>query len=108
MFYTGYTANLEVRMTSHQAGKVASTRHRLPLKLIYIEGCLNQQDATRREKYLKSGSDYVDVHAWYFTPDTFATIVNELHEADVSPFLVERIYPTLFQTLEFWVVLKKS
>ena len=56
MFYTGYTANLEERITFHQAGKVASTRHRLPLKLIYIEGCLNQQDATRREKYLKSGS----------------------------------------------------
>ena len=58
-------------------------------------------------EYLKSGTEYLDVHAWFFTPDTFTSIVNELHEADVSPFVVERIYPTLFQTLEFWVVLKR-
>lgn len=55
-FYTGYTANLENRLTEHQSGRVTSTKHRLPLKLIYFEGCLNQQDATRREKYLKSGN----------------------------------------------------
>ena len=30
-----------------------STKNRLPLELIYFEGCLNQQDATHREKYLK-------------------------------------------------------
>lgn len=33
-----------------------STKLRRPLKLIYYEACLNQQDATRREKYLKSGN----------------------------------------------------
>ena len=43
-------------MHEHLSGKVKSTSHRLPLLLIYWEGCLNQQDATRREKYLKSGS----------------------------------------------------
>lgn len=37
-------------------GKVNSTKNRLPLKLVYFEGCINQQDATRREKYLKSGN----------------------------------------------------
>jgi putative endonuclease len=55
-FYTGYTKNLEQRMMQHQSGLVQSTKNRQPLKLIYWEGCLNQQDATRREKYLKSGS----------------------------------------------------
>jgi putative endonuclease len=31
------------------------------MKLIYWEGCINQQDATRREKYLKSawGKRYI-------------------------------------------------
>jgi len=33
---------------------VKSTKDRKPLELIYFEGCLNQQDATHREKYLKT------------------------------------------------------
>ncbi len=56
MFYTGYTNNLKARLLEHQDAKVFSTKNRLPVVLIYFEGCLNQQDATRREKYLKSGS----------------------------------------------------
>ena len=52
-FYTGYTNNLKLRFERHQKGLVESTRDRRPLKLIYYEACLNQQDATHREKYLK-------------------------------------------------------
>ncbi len=55
-FYTGYTNNLEKRVGEHNNGEVYSTKMRRPLKLIYFEGCMNQQDATRREKYLKSGN----------------------------------------------------
>ena len=55
-FYTGYTNNIQPRIKSHNSGKVMSTKYRIPLKLINWEGCLNQQDATRREKYLKSGN----------------------------------------------------
>ncbi|MGB2867607.1 MAG: GIY-YIG nuclease family protein [Bacteroidota bacterium] len=53
-FYTGYTQNLQNRIALHNAGKVSSTRNRAPFVLVYWEGCLNQQDATKREKYLKS------------------------------------------------------
>ena len=52
--YTGYTKNLTGRFEQHQKGLVNSTKDRLPFKLIYFEGCLNQQDATHREKYLKT------------------------------------------------------
>ena len=52
--YTGYTSNLPLRIEAHHAGKVPSTKHRRPLKLIYFEGCLNQADAVKREKYLKT------------------------------------------------------
>ena len=52
--YTGYTKNLKLRLQQHNSGKVESTKYRLPLALIYFEGCLNQQDATHREKYLKT------------------------------------------------------
>ena len=54
--YTGYTSDLKSRMKCHEDGLVTSTKHRRPLHLLYFEGCLNQQDATRREKYLKSGN----------------------------------------------------
>ena len=52
--YTGYTKNLKLRFEEHQKGRVDSTKERRPLKLIYYEACLNQQDATHREKYLKT------------------------------------------------------
>ena len=50
-FYTGYTDNLKERLELHNSGKVASTKYRLPVELIYYEVCLDQQDATHREKY---------------------------------------------------------
>jgi predicted GIY-YIG superfamily endonuclease len=34
---------------------VASAKNRRPFRLIYFEACLNEQDATAREKYLKTG-----------------------------------------------------
>lgn len=60
-WYTGYTANLRNRLNEHNNGRVKSTKNRRPVKLIYFEGCLNQQDATHREKYLKStyGKRYI-------------------------------------------------
>jgi putative endonuclease len=51
--YKGYTKNLKLRLELHKQGRVDSTRNKGPFKLIYFEGCLNQQDATHREKYLK-------------------------------------------------------
>ena len=53
-FYTGYTKNLKLRFELHNKGLVESTKNRRPLKLVYYEACLNQQDATKREKYLKT------------------------------------------------------
>jgi len=52
--YTGYTSNLPLRFETHNKGKVPSTKHRRPLKLIYFEACLSQKDALKREKYLKT------------------------------------------------------
>lgn len=59
--YTGYTNNLKVRLKLHNQGKIDSTMNRLPLELVYYEACLNQQDATHREKYLKTawGKRYI-------------------------------------------------
>ena len=54
-FYTGYTNNLRKRFEEHSKGLVASTKSRRPFKLIYYETYLNERDAERREKYLKTG-----------------------------------------------------
>ena len=53
-FYTGYTADLKLRFEQHNKGLVQSTKHRCPFSLVYYECCINQTDAMRREKYLKS------------------------------------------------------
>ena len=53
-FYVGFTKDLKLRFEKHYKGQVESTRDRRPLKLIYYEACLSQDDATKREKYLKT------------------------------------------------------
>jgi len=52
--YVGYTQNLEQRFEQHTKGQVFSTKNRRPLLLIYYEACLSKDDATHREKYLKT------------------------------------------------------
>jgi len=52
--YIGYTNNLKRRLEEHKKGLSFATKFRLPFKLIYFEGSLNQTDAKRRENYLKT------------------------------------------------------
>ncbi len=60
-FYVGLTGNLRARLLAHNNAQVTSTKRRVPLELIYWEGCLDERDAARREKYLKSawGKRYI-------------------------------------------------
>jgi putative endonuclease len=52
--YIGYTTNLEKRVSEHNHGRNRSTKSGRPWHIIYCEACLNINDATRREKYLKT------------------------------------------------------
>ena len=52
--YTGLTKNLKLRFEQHNKGLVESTKDRRPFNLIYYEACLDNNDAARREKYVKS------------------------------------------------------
>ncbi len=54
-FYIGFTKDLKNRLAFHNSGKVRATAGRRPLSLIYYEACLNEADAVKREKYLKTG-----------------------------------------------------
>lgn len=51
--YIGFTKNLRKRIEEHNRGAMRSTKPYMPWKLIYYEACLNEQDAGRREQYLK-------------------------------------------------------
>lgn len=53
--YLGYSHNLKLRIKQHQEGKVASTKYRLPIELIYYEAYKDKRDATKREYFLKRG-----------------------------------------------------
>ena len=52
--YVGFTEDLKQRFELHNKGRVDSTKDRRPLKLIYYEACTDREDATNREKHLKT------------------------------------------------------
>jgi len=52
--YVGFTTNLKRRIEEHNKGLNFSTGFRRPFKLIYCEVCTDENDARRREKYLKT------------------------------------------------------
>lgn len=54
-WYTGTTRDLRARYAAQANGHVWSTRSRRPLRLVYYEVCRCQEDAFRRERYLKTG-----------------------------------------------------
>jgi putative endonuclease len=61
-FYTGFTRDLNRRIEEHNSGVSKATIGRTPLELVYYEFCLNQKDAMKREKYLKTtwGKRYIN------------------------------------------------
>ncbi len=52
--YVGYSTDLKKRLKEHNQGLNFSTRSKLPWKIIYYEACVDNDDARRREKYLKT------------------------------------------------------
>ena len=52
--YIGLTHDLKRPIESHRKGGVLAAAHRQPLVCIYAEAYTNEEDARRREKYLKT------------------------------------------------------
>ena len=52
--YIGFTNNLRKRVEEHNAGKGSATTPRRPFELMYYEACRSEEDARRRERYLKT------------------------------------------------------
>lgn len=55
----------------------------------------------------QSRGEYVDRHAWQFTPDSFRSILGLLNELGLVALRPLRIYNTLFLSNEFWAILEK-
>ena len=61
-FYTGCSDDLKGRFEAHRSGRVASTKGRRPLELVYYEGCRDRKDARHRETYLKTHHGKMFLH----------------------------------------------
>ena len=53
--YIGMSKDIDRRVRQHREGAVTSTRYRRPLRLIGYEAYLTEQEAVKREQYLKKG-----------------------------------------------------
>ena len=52
--YIGYSSDLKKRLKEHNQGLNFSTKRYIPWGIIYYEACVEESDAKRREKYLKT------------------------------------------------------
>lgn len=61
--YYGSTDNLKRRLLEHEVAKVAATKYRLPLELIYYEAYNHLELARNREQQIKnSGASRKAIH----------------------------------------------
>lgn len=70
-----------------------------------LHGRQRDADLTGLIEQARAGH-YVDCHAWQFTPDSFASIVSQLHAAGETPLAVESVSKTAVGALEFRAVLR--
>jgi SAM-dependent methyltransferase len=56
----------------------------------------------------KAGDDYIDTHAWYFTPTSFRSIASTLFELGLTGLNPIRVYNTPRDRFEFCAILEKS
>jgi SAM-dependent methyltransferase len=60
------------------------------------------------QEFSDSEGGYIDVHAWYFTPDTASAILYALQRVGLSRLGVQRVYSTRYGANEFWMILSNG
>ncbi|MCC6639335.1 GIY-YIG nuclease family protein [Candidatus Falkowbacteria bacterium] len=63
--YVGSTNDFARRFQEHTTGKVAATRHRLPLTCFKLEDYETVEEARLRELFLKSRSGRREMMTWF-------------------------------------------
>lgn len=56
----------------------------------------------------RSGTGYLDAHAWQFTPATFRYIIQALEHVELVSLHVEQVYETMYGSNEFFAVLSRK
>lgn len=77
-YYFGSTNDLIRRLADHRAGRVRSTKPRLPIELVYFEKCKTLDQARQRERSFKNGRTRrktIDLLIGGFPPDRLAPFV---------------------------------
>ena len=59
------------------------------------------------QEYQNASGSYIDVHSWYFTPDSAEHILKVLYKLGLTNLRIERMYPTRRNSNEFWMILRK-
>ncbi|TDQ32912.1 GIY-YIG nuclease family protein [Zeaxanthinibacter enoshimensis] len=55
-YYVGISNDVEKRLAIHNSGKIKSTKHFIPWRVVHVEHFGSKQEARTREKYLKSAA----------------------------------------------------
>ena len=68
---------------------------------------LSERTKNAIEQYREADGQYIDVHAWQFTPDSFRKILTALECLGEITLAIERVYQTPRGQVEFIAVLRK-
>ncbi|MEA3493170.1 MAG: GIY-YIG nuclease family protein [Candidatus Margulisiibacteriota bacterium] len=67
-YYIGSTSNLDKRFKAHNAGKTRSTRGLTPLEIVHTESYSTNNDARKREAYIKGRKSRKYIETLFNTP----------------------------------------
>jgi hypothetical protein len=68
----------------------------------------NIDNAIKEYNEYLNKNEYLDVHAWQFTPESFSNIINILNNLKYTNFKLSNLYNTVNGSCEFIVILQKS
>lgn len=61
-----------------------------------------------KDEYYQAAGNYIDVHAWQFTPDNFANIIEILNHLKLCNLKIEELNKTPHGRFEFTAILKNE
>lgn len=68
----------------------------------------NIADRIKKAIHEYTTKEYIDVHSWYFTPETFSQIINVLNQLKMVDFTINRLHSTPVNHVDFYCVLEKK
>lgn len=85
----------------HWMGDHGEDPRRIPISINYATDIRSKIDNARNERQRK----FADIHAWYFTSDSFLYNINMLNALGLQPWHVDAVTPPQHMTPEFHAVM---